>query len=272
MTEVTASSGIHLHVTEIGADRPGIVFCHGLFGQGRNWTTIAKGLSPDYTSLLVDLPNHGRSSWTDAFSYREMARAVADVIDARTDGSPVALVGHSMGGKVAMTVALQHPEIVERLGVVDIAPVRYPGPSSFTGYVEAMRALDLAKLSTRSEADDQLASGVSDPRVRSFLLQNLRREGDGWQWQMNLRLLGDHLTELGDFPELEAAPYRGPVLWIGGARSDYVTTEYAHAMRRLFPRVVTVTVKGAGHWVHSEQPEVFVGILRRFLAEGPGAS
>ncbi|MCW2805662.1 MAG: hypothetical protein QOF52_1221 [Propionibacteriaceae bacterium] len=271
MTGVEAESDSRaLHVTEIGAGGPVVVFCHGLFGQGKNWTSVAKSLSNDYTCLLIDLPNHGRSAWTDRVSYQEMARAVGDVVAERTGGAPFALVGHSMGGKVSMTLALQRPHLVERLCVVDIAPVRYPGPSSFTEYVRGMRSLDLAGLTTRAEADERLKPRVSDPVVRSFLLQNLRRVDGGWRWQMNLDLLGDHLDDLGDWSEPDAEPYPGPVLWIAGAESNYITAEYAPLMRRYFPRLITVTVKNAGHWVHSEQPEVFLSALRRFLAAAPG--
>ncbi len=252
-----------LQVTEIGSG-PLVVFCHGLFGQGKNWTSIAKQLNADYTCLLVDMPNHGRSAWTDHVSYPEMAAAVAQLIVDRAAGSSVAVVGHSMGGKVAMALALLRPQLVDRLCVVDIAPVRYSA-TSFADYVQGMRALDLTRLSSRTEAEQQLQRWVPDRGVRSFLLQNLRRDDNGWQWQMNLGLLGDRLPDLQDWPELDVEPYRGPVAWIAGAGSSYVTPENAAAVRRLFPRAVTITVKNAGHWVHSEQPEVFLSALRQFL-------
>lgn len=256
-----------LHVTEIGSGPSLVVFCHGLFGQGRNWTAIAKGLGNDYTSLLVDLPNHGRSAWTDVVSYPGMAAAVADVIAARGEPMTAAVVGHSMGGKVAMALALQRPGLVSRLAVVDMAPVRYPALSSFAQYVHGMRSVELAQLSSRGDADERLQADVADPVVRGFLLQNLRRDGHRWRWQMNLQRLGDQLADLGDWPEQDWGPYPGPVLWVAGAHSDYITAAHAEGMRSLFPRVITVTVKNAGHWVHSEQPEVFVSTLRRFLAD-----
>jgi esterase len=149
--------------------------------------------------------------------------------------------------------------------VVDIAPVRYAGLSSFADYVRGMRALDLDALDGRATADRELTASVPDPVVRSFLLQNLRREGSGWRWQMNLQLLGDRLDDLADWPDLHAEPYPGPTLWLAGAESGYVTAENAPAMRALFPRVQLVTVKKAGHWVHAEQPEVFVSALRKFM-------
>ncbi len=244
------------------------MFLHGLFGQGRNWTAIGKSLAERHRVLLLDLPDHGRSDWTEQISYPAMADAVADTLSEVAPGETWLLVGHSMGGKVAMRLALSHPELVERLCVVDMSPVDYQGLTSFGRYVAAMRSVDLDALQHRSEADAALAGQVGDPVIRGFLLQNLRRENtaDGvvWRWQMNLRLLGDQLDTLGGWPPWEGLPYPGPVLWIAGAESDYVRPDYAPAMRALFPAVRTITVKHAGHWVHSEQPEVFTSVLRRF--------
>jgi pimeloyl-ACP methyl ester carboxylesterase len=260
-----------------------VVFAHGLFGQGRNWTQIGKALAqapdrdaekPDaHRVLLVDLPHHGRSAWEDHFDYLRVADQVAELLDA---GDPAALVGHSLGGKVAMVLALRHPELVERLCVVDVSPVAYDHLSQFEGYVAAMQGLDLHSLSRRSDADRALAEPVPDATVRGFLLQNLRRDGDGWRWQVNLDVLGRTLPVIGGWPERQLAgtpPYQGPVLWVAGARSDYITPAYAEAMDRWFPSTRRVTVKDAGHWVHSEQPEVFLEVLRRFLDErGPDST
>jgi pimeloyl-ACP methyl ester carboxylesterase len=254
-----------LHTTAIGDGGSRVVFAHGLFGQGRNWTQIGKALADRHRVLLVDLPHHGRSSWEDGFDYLRVADRVARLLDA---DDPAALVGHSLGGKVAMVLALRHPELVERLCVVDVAPVAYQHMSQFQGYVAAMRGLDLASLSRRDDADAALAEAVPDATVRGFLLQNLRRDGDVWRWQVNLDVLGAALPVIGGWPERELAripPYRGPVLWIAGARSDYVAPGYAEAMARWFPDNRLVTVKDAGHWVHSEQPGVFLEVLRRFL-------
>ncbi|MGN0064950.1 MAG: alpha/beta fold hydrolase [Nocardioides sp.] len=254
-----------LHTTHLGDDGPRVVFLHGLFGQGRNWTQIGKALAESYRVTLVDLPHHGRSPWGEEFSYLHLADSVAELLDAE---DPVALVGHSMGGKTAMAVALRRPELVERLCVVDISPVTYRTGSEFAGYIAAMLGMDLGALGGRDDADAALLEAVPNRTVRSFLLQNLRRDGDGWRWQANLDVLGRDLEVLGRWPqEVDALePYPGPVLWIAGERSDYVLEEYAPAMERLFPRVRKVTVKGAGHWVHSERPEVFLEVLQRFLA------
>ena len=256
-----------LHTTSLGDSGPLVAFCHGLFGQGKNWTTIAKAIAEDHRVLLVDMPNHGRSPWTDRFDYVEVADQVAGLF---SEDDPVRLVGHSMGGKAAMVLALRHPALVERLCVVDVSPVDYEERSEFSGYIEALLGLDLARLERRSDADAALTEAVPNSTVRSFLLQNLRHHEDGWFWQPNLEVLGRDLPALGGWPEDALAgtpPYEGKTLWVAGQTSAYVRDEYVAAMDRWFPRNRRVTVKGAGHWVHSEQPQVFTEVLRRFLAE-----
>jgi pimeloyl-ACP methyl ester carboxylesterase len=255
-----------LHTTTLGDSGPLVAFCHGLFGQGKNWTTIAKAVAADHRVLLIDMPNHGKSDWRDHFDYVDVADQVAELFGA---DDPVALVGHSMGGKASMVLALRHPELVERLCVVDVSPVTYRSRSEFAGYIEAMQTLDLGALERRSDADAAMAEAVPDPTIRSFLLQNLRRDGDTWAWQPNLTVLGRDLDQLGAWPEETLAgtpPYDGKTLWVAGQESGYVREEFVPAMDHWFPRNRRVTIKGAGHWVHSEQPAVFTEVLRRFLA------
>ncbi len=254
-----------LHTTSYGDTGTKVVFCHGLFGQGRNWTQHARALAENHRVLLVDMPNHGRSEWTERMDYPFMAEQVAALLD---PSDPVVLVGHSMGAKAAMLLTLQHPELVERLCVVDMAPVVYPHAGGFLKYIDAMEGIDLAPDATRQDAEVALRAAVPDDGTRLFLLQNLRRDGDTWTWQPNLEVLRRQMDAIGGWPtEVVAAlpPYDGPVLWIGGADSGYVTEEYAPAMEALFPRVRKVMIKGAGHWVHAEQPDVFREVLRRFV-------
>jgi pimeloyl-ACP methyl ester carboxylesterase len=256
-----------LHTSSLGESGSLVVFCHGLFGQGKNWSRIGKAIAEDHRVLLVDMPHHGRSAWSDRFDYLEAADEVAGLLSA---DDPVTLVGHSMGGKVAMLVALRHPQLVSRLCVVDVSPVDYHhARGEFAGYIRAMQGLDLTTLERRSEADQALEEAVPHPMVRGFLLQNLRQSDDGWSWLPNLEVLGRDLAVLGGWPEEQlagTAPYDGPVLWVAGRNADYVKDEYTGAMDRWFPRNRRVTIKDAGHWVHSEQPEIFIEVLRRFLA------
>ena len=257
-----------LSTTSLGETGSRVVLCHGLFGQGKNFTAIGKALAVDHRVTLVDMPDHGRSPRTAGFDYLAYADLVAELID---PDDPVALVGHSMGGKTAMVLALRRPDLVERLVVVDVAPVAYDHAAEFEGYIAAMRAIDLATLGSRAEADAALLEAVPSPTVRGFLLQSLRRddgEDGGWHWLLNLDVLGRDLDLITDWPGERLAglpPYDGPVLWVGGADSSYVSPEHVAAMDALFPRNRRVTVKGAGHWVHSEQPEVFLEVVRRFV-------
>jgi pimeloyl-ACP methyl ester carboxylesterase len=268
-----------LALRQLGDAGPRVVFVHGLFGQGKNWTTIARGLAGNHRVTLLDLPNHGHSPWTERVDYLDMAELVATELE--QFGEPVTLVGHSMGGKVAMQLALRRPELLRALVVVDIAPVEYPvtggrtddpdeEASPFAAYIEAMRAMDLDAVQTRDDADAALRTAVPSRMVRSFLLQSLVREGSGadggWGWRLNLELLERDLGELRGFPgPPPGASFDGPVLWIAGANSAYVLPGDRPHMDALFPSTRLVRVKNAGHWVHSEQPEIFLETLRRFL-------
>ncbi len=253
-----------LHVLEVGEEGPRIAFLHGLFGQGRNFHQIARALLPDFRSVLVDLPDHGRSPWTTAVSYDGMADAVAAQLRASYAEAPLHVVGHSMGGKVAMLLALRHPELVDRLVVVDIAPGVSDGAEDFGDLLDSLAGLDVAALTRRSDADEQLRPSIPDDRVRGFLLQNLASGTEGFHWLANLDLLRRDLAVIGGFPDVDAT-FDHPVLWMAGEYSTYIRPEHGDAMRRLFPRTTTVTIKGAGHWVHSERPDSFVSALRVFL-------
>ncbi|GAA4900063.1 alpha/beta fold hydrolase [Tessaracoccus lubricantis] len=249
----------------IGSGEHTVVFLHGLFGQGKNFGTIATALSDVATSYLVDLPNHGRSPWTETFSLDNQAAEVAEWLHQSFD-HPVTLIGHSLGGKIAMRIALQAPELVERLMVVDISPARNVEAAQFVNLVAALRTLDLSEVQSRTQADEALRELIPDTMVRRFLLQNLQHKGDVWFWLANLDLLADSLHAVGGWPAIDGE-FDGPVLWVVGGRSPYCLPEHVEPMQALFPRVRQVTVKDAAHWVHADDPETFTSITRMFLTQ-----
>lgn len=254
---------LDLAAAEFGAGPPVLVL-HGLFGSGLNWRSIAQRLAERRRVFTLDLRNHGASPWADRMGYAEMAEDVR-AFAARRGLGPVALIGHSMGGKVAMTLALASPEAVERLVVVDIAPV--VNPPTLLAYVRAMRALDLSRLRRRAEADPLLAGTIANPAERAFLLQNLVAGPDGsLRWRLNLAAIERSMPEIVGWPEPPAgAAYRGPTLFVAGGRSDYVRAEHRPAITLLFPKARIATIPEAGHWVHAERPEAFLATVVPFL-------
>lgn len=261
----------HVHSTRVGPEtgepQQRVVFLHGLFGRGRNFSGIASALLPEFESLLIDLPNHGQSSWTEEFDFIELADLVAAHLREQFAAhGPVDVVGHSMGGKVAMVLALRHPQLVRRLVVIDISPVDSAAErGNFEHLLDALAGVDPSALHSRADADAALLEQIPDPRVRGFLLQNLTRGDAGFVWQPNLQLLRSELGSVMGFPAVEGREFDGPVLWMRGENSDYVTDDDAPVMRRYFPRTVRMTMRDAGHWVHSEKPRETVTALRGFL-------
>lgn len=242
---------------------PPLVILHGLFGQARNWAAIAKGLQDQRRIIALDLRNHGTSPWADSMSYPEMAEDVADAIAALPDGRAEVL-GHSMGGKVAMVLALKRPDLVQRLIVADIAPVDYRS-GSLLPFVDAMLAVDPAEFSTRKEIDQALSGTVRDPGVRQFLLSNLTRDDGGiFRWTLNLQAIRAAMRELVGWPDV-AGRYDGPTLFLAGGKSNYVQDSVEPEIRRLFPQAEVRRIAGAGHWIHAEAPQAVVAELKRFL-------
>jgi esterase len=244
---------------------PVVVLLHGLFGSARNLGAVQRALAPQYRVLAIDLRNHGASPHDPAMDYPTMAADVLETLAAE-GALPAAIVGHSMGGKVAMHMALGAPEQVRRLVVADIAPVSYP--SHFGGFAAAM--LTVPADATRTAADAILAPVVDDPAVRAFLLHNFR---PGLGWRIGLAEITAALPQIETWVTPGVTPggagglggYPGPTLFISGARSDYVKPEYHRAIRALFPAVRFVTIKDAGHWLHAEQPGAFAATLAAFL-------
>ena len=242
------------------ADRPPVVIAHGLFGSARNWGGIARSLAEDRAVIAVDLRNHGQSPWDDRHDYAALAGDLAEVLAA--EGPPVDVIGHSMGGKAAMVLALQQPDLVRRLAVIDIAPVAYTHTQQ--GHIDAMRGLDLAGLTGRAEADRRLAATVPDAGIRGFLLQSLDLRADPPRWRLNLDALEANMAAILGWPDPDGR-FEGPALFLAGGASDYVRPEHRPAIRAAFPRARIARIPCAGHWLHAEAPEPTAATLRSFL-------
>ena len=236
---------------------------HGLFGSGHNWTVIARRLAEQARVLVPDLRNHGASPHSDSMTYPVMADDVRALLDQQ--GIECSdLIGHSMGGKAAMWLALTEPERVNRLVVVDIAPVRYD--HSFRDIVLILRRLPLDHVTGRAEADDWLAQHIPKPVLRQFLLKNLTRRGNRYAWRINLDTIENAMAQLMAFPAADRVrPFQGRVLFIAGERSTYVLPEHSATINQLFPRAAIERLSDVGHWLHSERPEQFLSIVRLFL-------
>jgi pimeloyl-ACP methyl ester carboxylesterase len=241
-------------------DAPPLLIAHGLFGSARNWSAIAKRLARDREVLAVDMRNHGDSPRAAEHGYSALAGDLAAVIDAH--GGRADVMGHSMGGKAAMVLALTAPGRVARLIVADMAPVAY-GHTQMP-YLEAMRAVDLAGVTRRGQADAQLAERVDDAALRAFLLQSLDLGEEGPRWKLNLDVLASEMPRIMEFPNPDGH-FDGPALFVTGANSDYVRDEYWPLILRLFPSAEREIIAGAGHWVHAEAPRAFLATVEAFL-------
>jgi len=251
-----------LSSTEFG-DGPPLIILHGLFGSARNWSTIARRLAVSHRVITLDLRNHGDSPWSETMTYEEMADDVADYIAVSGLERP-SVIGHSMGGKVAMNLALGQDIALGPLVVVDIAPVSYD--SGFAHYVETLSAVDLASVERRADADAALAGAVTDPVLRAFLLQNLIARDGTYVWRINLSAIGAGLAGLSEFSLASpAAAFTGPTLFVAGGRSGYVTPKHHGPIQDLFTRAEISVLDGAGHWPHAEQPDKFLALVEPFL-------
>ena len=240
---------------------PPMIILHGLFGSSTNWKSIAQCLTKSYTVDRVDLRNHGASPWHDTMNYLAMADDVKQFIEQHQLEHPIVL-GHSMGGKVAMVLAVRYPALLKSLIVVDIAPVTTD--TCHASVVRALENLNLLVVRSRRDAEVVLSYDVPDAGLRQFLLQNLVRRETGYVWRINLRALADNMTMLADFPVLPGC-YSGPTLFVRGGDSNYVEIKHGPVIQKMFPTSVMRTIAGAGHWLHAEKPREFLHELERFL-------
>lgn len=239
------------------SEAPSVLIVHGLFGSARNWGVIAKRLSQDRHVVCVDMRNHGDSPWFDSHTYPEMADDLAQVI-ATLPGGRADVVGHSMGGKAAMVLALTRPALVNRLIVADIAPVAYSHTQSHN--IDAMRQVNLGAISNRQEAAEQL--NVDNAGVAAFLLQSLDLKNR--RWKLNLDVLDRDMADIIGFVDLPGT-FEGDVLFLSGAASDYVLGAHRPLIKALFPMAKFAKLPGAGHWLHAEKPRDFEASVRAFF-------
>lgn len=249
---------INIISTGTPTDQPALLIAHGLYGSARNWGAIAKRMAADRQVLSVDMRNHGESDWADSHSYTDMAADLAEVINAH-DG-PIDVLGHSMGGKAAMMLALTQPTRIRRLIVADISPVAYSHTQ--LGFIKEMRKLDLSQVEKRSDADRMLAADVTDAGIRAFLLQSLDIKDK--RWRLNLDILEAEMPKIMSFPEIHSQ-FSGPALFLSGGASDYVLPEHRADIKALFPKARFARIPGAGHWLHAEKPREFTETAQAFL-------
>jgi len=249
-----------------------LILLHGLFGSLENLGGISRRLQDRWQIHALDARNHGASPHTESMDYPSMAADVLAYMD-RQGLETAALLGHSMGGKTAMQVALTAPQRVRRLIVADIAPVTYH--PHHDAILEGLKSLDLSRVHSRSEADRMLAEFVDSVPTRQFLLKNLERipreqqqaGGPVFRWRLNLPVIDACYEQLTRAPEGEG-PYTGPVLFLKGADSAYIQEKHRDTILRLFPAAEVRVIQGTGHWLHAEKADTFAALCRRFLDAG----
>ena len=249
-----------LHTDITGQGEP-LVLIHGLFGSYENLGIIARSLQAHFQIVNLDLRNHGRSAHSQEMNYPLMANDVLETLDA-LGLTQVSVLGHSMGGKVAMQLALQAPQRVKKLILADISPV--VNEPRHLGILQALQHINLSTLKDRRDADQQLSASVTELGVRQFLLKNLLKEDDTFKWRLNLPAL------VANYPAILAAPdakgpYTGPVLFIKGGDSDYLMPSHQPQIQQLFPNAKAKVIQGTGHWLHAEKPAAFSKIVADFL-------
>lgn len=251
-----------LEFQEFGQGR-NIIILHGLFGSARNWQGIARNLGEKHHIITPDLRNHGQSPHSDSMSYADMANDVITIAD-RLKLNDIIIVGHSMGGKVAMSAALTQPERFSAVAVIDIAPVSYA--HNFDTLITAMKSLKLELLNSRTQAEEALNKVIDDKGVIQLLLQNLIRSDGEFKWRINLKGIMTNLNLIGQFPDsLKNTPCRLPTLFLGGSESDYLRSIHNSAIYEHFPAAEITMINGAGHWLHAEKPTEFLKELKTFI-------
>jgi len=251
---------MNLFFRKTGEGSP-IIILHGLFGSSDNWLSIARVLGESHTVYSLDQRNHGQSEHSDYFSYEIMAEDLREFIVEHNIQNPV-IIGHSMGGKVAMQFAVDHADMLKKLIVVDIAPKSYP--VHHDTILEGLNSINMQTLASRNEADEQLSKYVPEIGTRQFLLKNIARTSEGFAWKINLPVIETGIEQIGVGLEPNAN-YNGDTLFIRGRNSNYIKDEDQATLKHYFPNSELVTIENAGHWVHAEQPETFLTAIKAFI-------
>lgn len=261
-----------LHYKKIGNGCP-LIILHGLYGSGDNWYSFARALSPYFTVYLIDQRNHGQSPHLDEHNYQALTTDLEEFLQ-QHQLEKVCIMGHSMGGKVAMNFTLRHPEKVYKLVVIDIAMRSYtadiassPQLAIHKKIISALDSLDLDFADTREELDKQLARYLPQKSIRQFLLKNIKRSKKGdFYWSLNIDALKNNLLLLLDTIDSSGKTFDGPVLVISGKNSGYINEADYNDFRNAFPNI-EIAEFPTGHWVHSEQPDILREKLLEFLPQ-----
>lgn len=252
-----------LYYREFGSGQP-VIILHGLFGQSDNWVTVARRIADQFHVFIPDQRNHGQSPHASIHSFPAMADDLSAFIEEHGILNPI-IIGHSMGGKTAMTYALENAGAVKKLVVIDISPRRYPERKIHTQVISQMMNIDLRTVTTRTEVEKILDSQISDSRVRMFIMKNLYYKLHGQlAWRLNLEAINQSMDLLFDGISSDNR-YMGPALFVRGGKSDYITDSDIPLIKNLFPSAIIKTISGASHWVHADAPEELCYLLSSFL-------
>lgn len=250
-----------LHFQKYGSNGAAIVILHGLFGMLDNWRTIAKKLQENYTVYALDLRNHGRSPHHPEMDYNLMAHDVIETM-ASENVNHFHLIGHSMGGKVAMCLAGIGPSLLLSLVVVDISPKKYNGGHEFI--IDALKELKLSEYENRQDIDEALAKNISNWGIRQFLLKNVFRNEKGYSFRFNLENIAKNYQIIIGWT-LPKQHFLGKTAFLYGGASDYITEEDNPLILKLFPKTEFIEIQGSGHWVHAEKPREFLAAVQNFI-------
>ncbi len=242
---------------------PPVLIMHGLFGSSDNWMSIAKDLSAEFEVFAIDLRNHGQSPWSDDWDYKLMAGDIWKLMKKEKISKPH-VIGHSMGGKVAMRMLVDKQAEVEKVIIADIGPKKYP--VHHRDIIDALKSIDLQKLETREDADKALAKKISSFGVRQFLLKNLQRKGESFAWKANLEVIDKKIENVGE-AQGNGKTIDHEVLFVRGEKSDYISDDDQVDIRSTFDKAKFITIKDAGHWIHAEQPSIFTEIVKNYFRD-----